>query len=238
MNRPLEIVVADAARAHGRSIRAGDRTANWFVYAWSAAQKIGEPYRHWLLRNALPHDVARAIAALPIAASGIGDTLGKRDGHNSSRTFFSPAMRAEYPVCNEVAAAFQKPETVAAIEQATGSDFSGSYLRIEFCQDTDGFWLEPHTDIGAKLLTLSVFLSDAPGSEDWGTDIYSDGGTRHAGRVPSGFNEGFAFVPGTDTWHGVEKRPFTDVRRSIIVNYVKPEWRSRHELAYPERAVG
>jgi len=28
------------------------------------------------------------------------------------------------------------------------------------------------------------------------------------------------------------------VRRSLIVNYVKPEWRSRHELAFPERFAG
>jgi len=27
------------------------------------------------------------------------------------------------------------------------------------------------------------------------------------------------------------------VRRSLIVNYVKPEWRARHELAYPERTA-
>lgn len=45
------------------------------------------------------------------------------------------------------------------------------------------------------------------------------------------------FIPGSDTWHGVEKRNFAGVRKSIIVNYVKPEWRSRHELAYPERPI-
>jgi hypothetical protein len=26
-------------------------------------------------------------------------------------------------------------------------------------------------------------------------------------------------------------------RKSLIVNYVKPEWRARHELAYPETPV-
>ena len=34
-----------------------------------------------------------------------------------------------------------------------------SHLRIEYCLDTDGFWLEPHTDIGAKLFTMLVYLS-------------------------------------------------------------------------------
>lgn len=41
----------------------------------------------------------------------------------------------------------------------------------------------------------------------------------------------------TDTWHGFGKRPIGGIRRSIIVNYVKDEWRSRHELAYPDRPV-
>jgi len=26
--------------------------------------------------------------------------------------------------------------------------------------------------------------------------------------------------------------------RSLIVNYVKPEWRSRRELVFPERPIG
>jgi hypothetical protein len=55
---------------------------------------------------------------------------------------------------------------------------------------------------------------------------------------PSGaFNTALVFVPGADTWHGFAPRPIRGARRSLIVNYVKPEWRSRHELAYPETAV-
>ena len=48
---------------------------------------------------------------------------------------------------------------------------------------------------------------------------------------------GLIFVPGADTWHGFTRRPIVGVRRSLIVNYVKPEWRSRHELAFPNEAV-
>ena len=86
------------------------------------------------------------------------------------------------------------------------------------------------------MLTLSVFLSDAPGSEDWGTGIYNNA-RNHAGRTPSAFNQGFAFVPASDTWHGVEKRSFGGIRRSIIINCAKPEWRSHHELSFPEMPV-
>ena len=36
---------------------------------------------------------------------------------------------------------------------------------------------------------------------------------------------------------GKAERPIAGVRKSIIVNYVGPEWRSRHELAFPDEAV-
>jgi hypothetical protein len=42
-----------------------------------------------------------------------------------------------------------------------GASVGGSYLRVEFAQDTDGFWLEPHTDLGVKAFTMLLYLSDA-----------------------------------------------------------------------------
>lgn len=206
------------------------------VGALGRAARHDAPFRHWLLEDALPDGVAHAIAALPFAPPRIGDTEGRRETHNSARRFFSVENRAGFPVCEGVAAAFQSEAVTGCLAAATGVDLSGSYLRIEYCQDSDGFWLEPHTDIGAKLFTMLVYLSDRPEAEGWGTDIY-DGEQRHIGAAPGGFNKGVIFIPGSDTWHGVEKRNFAGVRKSIIVNYVKPEWRSRHELAYPERPI-
>ena len=83
---------------------------------------------------------------------------------------------------------------------------------------------------------MLVYLSTAPGAAQWGTDIY-DNAKHHAGRAPAAFDRGLIFVPGSDTWHGFEPRPIDGVRRSIIVNYVVPEWRMRHELAWPEQPV-
>ena len=34
-----------------------------------------------------------------------------------------------------------------------------------------------------------------------------------------------------------ETGPLSGIRRSLIVNYVGPEWRARHELAYPDVPV-
>ena len=209
---------------------------NWVTWALDTAEARDTPYRHWLLDEALPADVARGIAALPFEAPKIDDTEGRRETHNSTRIFFSTANRKDFPVCADVAAAFQSEAMVETIEAATGARLSGSFLRIEYCQDTDGFWLEPHTDIGAKLFTMLVYLSDVPEAEGWGTDVY-DAEKNRVGSAPGSFNKGLIFIPSNDTWHGVEKRSFEGVRKSIIVNYVIPEWRSRHELAYPEQPV-
>jgi hypothetical protein len=207
-----------------------------FSWALDKAEGKAAPFAHWLLRDALPPEVARAIAALPFAPPDVGDSLGKRETHNSTRIFFSAQNRAAHAVCADVAAAFQSEAMVRALEGETGASLSGSYLRIEYCQDTDGFWLEPHTDIGAKRFTLLVYLSERADAQSLGTDIY-DAARRRIGTASGAFNEGLFFVPGSDTWHGFEKRTFTGVRKSIIVNYVIPEWRSRHELAYPQVPV-
>ena len=217
-------------------IRQDELLSNFFADSVERAREMNEPFRHWLLEEVLPPATAHAAAELPFEAPRIGDTLGKRETHNATRKFFSPEVRREYLVCEEIAEAFQHPATVHMLEHKTGAKLGGSYLRIEYCQDTEGFWLEPHTDIGAKRFTMLIYLSDCPAAEGWGTDLYDAAGT-HLGSAPGGFDKGLIFVPGQDTWHGVRPRQFTGIRKSLIINYVIPEWRSRHELAFPDKPV-
>lgn len=200
------------------------------------AEQREQPYRHWLLHDVLPADLCRSIAALPFTPARIVDTQGRRETHNAQRIFVNPATRIMHPACDVLAETFQDEATSALIQDRCGVDLTGSFLRIECCLDTDGFWLEPHTDIGAKLFTMLIYQSDHPDAADWGTDITDPAGTLLA-RVPGTFNTGLIFVPAADTWHGFAKRPIHGVRRSLIVNYVKPEWRSRHELAFPETPI-
>ena len=207
-----------------------------FFRALDSRRSQSEPYRHWLLREVFTDQACEAISALPFAPPRIAETEGKRETNNSTRTFFSPAWRDRFVVCRELAATLQDPETVGKLENACDITLKGGFLRIEYCQDTDGFWLEPHTDIGAKLFTMLVYLSTDPGAEGWGTDIY-DQELRFVATAPYEFNCGLIFIPGADTWHGFRKRPLKGVRKLVIVNYVKDEWRSRHELAYPDRPV-
>jgi len=211
-------------------------TIDEFLTSLAHSARRDFPYRHWLLEHALPAAVVDAVAELPIAPAHIEDTLGRRETHNESRIHFGEQYRRRHGVMDVLARVFQSHETVAAMEATTGTSLSGTSLRIEYCQDTEGFWLEPHTDIGVKKFTMLIYLNREPDGVDWGTDIYSDHDT-HVGRAPAGFNRGLIFVPSDKTWHGFERRPMNGVRKSLIINYVGPEWRNRHELCYPDEPI-
>ncbi len=207
-----------------------------FLASLRASEASDYPFRHWLLDRMLPDDSCAALDALPVKAPAIEDNFGKRETHNSSRLFFGARERMLFPVCDAIAVALQSDAVVHRIEERCDVRLGGGFLRVEYCLDTDGFWLEPHTDIGAKLFTMLVYLSDDPGSEAWGTDLL-DGPDKLVATTHYRRNSGFIFIPGADTWHAFHRRPIVGVRRSLIVNYVKAEWRSRHELAFPEQAV-
>lgn len=207
------------------------------LHALRFSRTATRPYRRWYLPDVLPEAVCRAVAGLPYPPPEGGYVAGKREEHNDARVFFSPDVRAEHAVCEDIAAAFQSREVVGALEDTTGAALAGNYLRIEYCQDTDGFWLGPHTDISVKRLTLQIYLSTGEGAESLGTDVCDAEGSV-VETVPATYNTGFMFVPGPDTWHAFHRRPIPGVRRTLIVNYVTPEWRARHELSFPEAPAG
>jgi hypothetical protein len=195
------------------------------------------PFRHWRLFDVFPAGLASELAQLPLAPQGPGDSQGKRATGNHLRQFFAPAICRRLGACRAVADGFLDPLVVGRLERLCGIELCGGFLRIEYCQDRENFWLEPHTDIGAKLLTLQVYLSPEPEALAWGTDLL-DGEWQLVTRVPAAFNSALLFVPAADSWHAFGRRPISGIRRSIIVNYVKPEWRSRHELVDKHRPVG
>jgi hypothetical protein len=200
------------------------------------AAVLRTPFRYWLPHDVLPAWMPEAFHALPFSPTSPGGTLGIRETCNAPRIFVTEANRERFLACDVLADAFQDEATVGLLEDLAGTSLDGGYVCIEYCLDTDGFWLEPRTDIGAGLLTFLIYLSDDPNAENWGTDIMDATG-RVVGRAPGTANHGLIFVPGSDTWHGFAKRQISGVRRSLIVNYVKPESRSRHELAFPDQAV-
>ena len=203
--------------------------------AFAASDERAGPYRHWFVDGLLPDDIVRELQDVPLPAPAL-ETSGTREINNSTRQYFCRANQARFPAFGDVAAAFQSPEIVRELGQVFGAELDGNYLRIEYAQDTDGFWLHPHTDIGVKVFTMLLYVSGNPGHQDLGTDIYKDRDT-HAARTAFRPNHAMVFIPAKNTWHGFEPRPIPGVRQSIIVNYVKPEWRAREQLAFPDTVI-
>lgn len=196
------------------------------------ASEHKQPYQHWLLRDVLPDYVCDSLVEwMPDAKAISGDIQGRRENNNQNRVFVNPLKQQEDQRCAALAQAFEAQETRNLFAKMTGSDLSDTWLRLELCLDKEGFWLEHHTDIGAKKLTFLVSLSLGEDAENWGTDIMNAQGDSLA-RSSGKFNSAFLFIPGKDTWHGYKKRPMNGIRRTLIMNYVSTNWRAKHELAF------
>ncbi|GAC1340195.1 MAG: hypothetical protein NVSMB26_28220 [Beijerinckiaceae bacterium] len=207
--------------------------AESFCAAARASTAIDRPWRHWQLADVLPRDVLRRLTALPLSAGETGGMSGRREFGNEQRIYCDAANMARFPVMRRVAQALHSPAVTDMVCDVFGAPLGGTFLRIEYALDTDGFWLEPHTDIGVKKFTCFLYLD---GAGDLGTDIYADPQTLMR-RVPFIPNSALVFVPGDDTWHGFAPRPIDRVRRSLIINFVGPEWRAREQLAFPDEPV-
>jgi hypothetical protein len=218
------------------SLPTAAEVANHFVKALAAAERIEQPYRRWKLANVFPEAMCTGILTLPIAPPVVViDTKGQRGTFNDQRTFFTPKRRELYPAISVFSEAMQRPEVARQFEATCGIEADGGYLRVEYIQDLDGMWLEPHCDIAEKLFSMVVYFCTGPYAKDWGTDIY-DENRKWIGRSSADFNSAVIFIAGPNTWHGFDKRPIHGVRRLMEVNYVRG-FRSTDQLAYPDRPI-
>jgi hypothetical protein len=222
---PVDVKTADLRSDIARAL----------VASLGRARALAAPFPNWRLEGLFPEPVARSLAALPFAPTRLDGISGRRELHNDDRRYFAGEVLDRHPVTREIAAAFQSPQAAEAFALKTGARLDGTYLRVEYGVDVDGFWLEPHTDLGVKALTLLVQLPDQ-GQSELGTDLYAAPGA-WAERCDFAWNGALLFVPSDDTWHGFEPRPIAGVRRSVIVNYVTDEWRAREQLAFPQTPV-
>jgi hypothetical protein len=206
--------------------------AETFIACLSSARHETKPFDYWLLKDALPAENVDAILALS-AAPPEGIVLnGKRETNNALRFFFGRENQDRFAVCRRIAEGFKDPRVRTAIEQVTGTDLSNTHLRIEYCQDPPGFWLEPHTDIFVKKFTMLVYLLDDPALALAGTDIHEGPPDfKYVTTAPYGRNLGVIFIPGKNSWHGVGHHQIQGLRKSVIINYVSSDWRDTFELA-------
>ncbi len=215
--------------------------AEHFCGALKASLRKEDYYRRWVLKEVLPESLCVGVLVLPVCPPWIDECGGVRDlnENNKKRSFFTPQLQADFPACAVFAQAFQRPEAARLFSETLGipaDEIEGSYLRIEYIQDTDGAWLEPHRDIREKLFSMVIYLCTGPEAKDWGTDIYGDD-KKWVGRSSAEFISAVIFVPGPHSWHGFDKRPIIGVRRLMEINYVRPNWRDREQLCFPDRPI-
>src|SRR5262249_48122209 len=128
--------------------------ARTFMRSIDKATRSEQPYRYWISKACLPSDIVDDILVLPFPAPSLGGISGKRELHNNTRKYFDVENCNTFPVCEKVAEAFQDKRVTGHIAKAFGAKLGGTYLRIEYAQDSDGFWLEPHTDLGVKSFSM------------------------------------------------------------------------------------
>ena len=216
------------------AICTSDAIADAFCASIAARKAHDEPYRWWLIENTLPKAALHELANLPFAPPSLEGVSGKRELHNESRSYFDAAGQTRFPVMKVIAEALQSRRMTRAIHDAFGAPIDDTYLRLEYALDIDGFWLEPHTDLGVKKFTCLLYLTE--GHEELGTDIYRSR-EEHFGRTPFIPGAAMIFVPTDSTFHGFEKRPIQGVRKSMILNYVTRDWRAREQLSFPDATV-
>lgn len=206
--------------------------ADAFLACLQQARHVTQPFYYWLLQKVLPDAEVDAIAGLPITPPQKTSFQGRRAANHASRVFFDARTQEQFPACKRIADGFKDERVIAALERETGAQLARTRLRVEYCQDTPGFWLEPHTDIAAKKLTMVVYLLGDPALRLAGTDIHEGPPDyRYVTTAPYARNLGLVFIPASDTWHGVGHHPLKSLRKSLIVNYVGPEWCDTFELA-------
>ena len=122
----------------------------------------------------------------------------------TSRRSRAPALRPRL---------FRTPISSRSSPRRSAARSTNTFVRIEYAQDIDGFWLKPHTDIGVKMFTMLIYMSDDPRHADLGTDIYADENT-HVGRSPFEPNSAMIFVPSKQ--HLARLREAADPRREAL----------------------
>jgi hypothetical protein len=207
-----------------------------FLHALRTCERLEWPYRTWKLKEVFPIELCTGILTLPICPAFLGDTDGTRGTYNDQRTFITPKLREGFQCCAALADALQRPAVARQLAETCDIEVEGGYLRMEYIQDIDGAWLEPHRDIPEKLFSMVIYLFHGPESAEWGTDIY-DADRKWVARSSGEFNSAAIFIAGPATWHGFEKRKIAGVRRLMEINYVRPSWRRRDQLAFPEQPI-
>lgn len=201
------------------------------VNSFTNAAESDFPFQHWIVENMLPQELTDQILAVRIPktqgfvydGTRASDSKLTPGGTPPKRMFISKDTKNEFPFFQDLVDAFLSDEVLQLVNTKFNVPTQDLFLRVEYINDFDGFYLEPHKDIIEKQFTLLLFLGDGP--EHMGTDFY-DTDFNVVKTVKFGHNRGYVFTPSDNSWHGLERKPIPDRRCSLLINYVtfKTDW--------------
>ena len=213
-----------------------DVIAAHFIGVLQRSRRLETPYRRWALTDVFPEALCTAILVLPIAPPMLGATDGTRNTYNARRTFFTPELRAQFP----------------GVRKALSERCSGPTSRASSARRWSSTPTEPsaHRIHPGHRRRLARAASRRPREDllDGRLSLHRPArqglGHRHLRRrqevgrplVAPSSTPPRSSRPGTNTWHGFDKRPIIGVRRLMEINYVR-DWRDREQLAFPDTPV-
>ena len=201
------------------------------------ASRKSKPWPWYGLSGVLNEEQVAEIRGMQFAVIGKRLHGGKRSDNTSHRRYVTSSM--DTPALVDLVEEFRTVEVQQAIHELvykTAGTYEGLYVRMEVLDDRPGFWLEPHHDIGEKLISCLIYVNETDEDESLGTDLYSNSGSTYSllepvRTVPFIHNTGYLFSQfdgNGNKVHGVEKGKEIKVeRRGLQINYVTFEtpWR-------------
>jgi hypothetical protein len=212
-----------------------------------------EPFCHFYIENAFPADIYRLLLeSLPDPACYWPDNPSKylrADGLNCRSVLglddvgLGRMRDDERELWTGVAGALSDaalkrrifdllaPDLCRRFRVARSQlDSVEAHPRPALVRDIAGYWIEPHPDSSAKIVTTQFYLATDAEQMDFGTALYRRRLFKLRNLVsPSAMfekvkqfefrpNTGYAFAVGRRSWHGREKLPDTGHVRNSIMN--------------------
>lgn len=190
-------------------------------------QKIKIPFDHYTFENVFCEKELTSINSIKLE-----DNAAHLDGArstNNNRFFVNSTNINDNFTFERIVEYFLRDDVIEMFEEESGKKIRGNYLRVEFIEDKEKSWLEPHVDIEEKIMSLLIYLNNTNENYDIGTSLY-DNNKKFVTTVPYIDNTGFYFYPSDNTWHGLESVNIKKRRRAIMVNYCtfKTEFKVPH----------
>lgn len=174
------------------------------------------PFKHYVFNNFFCDKELKEIDNIVLDEHSA--SLDGARTTNNNRFFVNKDNINDNYTLSRIVDFFLRDETIEMFEKESGKKIKGNYLRVEFIEDREKSWLEPHVDINEKLMSFLVYLNTTNECMSIGTALYNSK-KQYVKTVPYINNAGFYFFPSDDTWHGLESVKIKERRRAVMVNY-------------------